>query len=368
LQALTTPFSSQLSDFSVLSLVFGLSMLNTDPAFMTQIPFMAPSRPIVVVDFGGKEWTSFDGQSVQRLSTDDFLRLDQWCKKGAMLIAERAHLGCPRTNKSLAQVYTAPELQDFYRYASSLDIEVRLFPQSQSPKARAFAGIKIKDDVNDTQAIYAYVLSSPSVLNSLQHPPRSFEPERWREAGWIFKDDTNVILNVARRFNYKTEGDKITSFVIDNLERLAAIVPDDAKEIFGLLHRKKDGSFYALDSQQGPSLSKLYTLAALLLNEEGNLRLRSDTGRSPGIGWLMRTQIATTPFHYLGGIARSNIMWHGCKNYVVSKMGTRKAGPGGKLLSHYDFSPAQTEQFRQLRKTYMQAQRTMLSAMKSLLV
>ncbi len=343
-------------------------MLNTDPAFMTQIPFMAPSRPIVVVDFGGKEWTSFDGQSVQRLSTDDFLRLDQWCKKGAMLIAERAHLGCPRTNKSLAQVYTAPELQDFYRYASSLDIEVRLFPQSQSPKARAFAGIKIKDDVNDTQAIYAYVLSSPSVLNSLQHPPRSFEPERWREAGWIFKDDTNVILNVARRFNYKTEGDKITSFVIDNLERLAAIVPDDAKEIFGLLHRKKDGSFYALDSQQGPSLSKLYTLAALLLNEEGNLRLRSDTGRSPGIGWLMRTQIATTPFHHLGGIARSNIMWHGCKNYVVSKMGTRKAGPGGKLLSHYDFSPAQTEQFRQLRKTYIQAQRTMLSAMKSLLV
>jgi len=343
-------------------------MLNTDPAFMSQIPFMAPPRPIVVVDFGGKEWTSFDGQSVQCLSTDDFLRLDQWCKKGTMLIVEHAHLGCPRTNKSLAQVYTAPELQDFYRYALSLDIEVRLFPQSQTPKARAFAGIKVKDDVNDAQGIFVYVLSNPSVLDSLKHPPRSFEPEHWREAGWVFKDDTNVILNVARRFNYKTEGDKITSFVIDNLERLAAIVPDDAKEIFGLLHRKKDGSFYALDSQQGPSLSKLYTLAALLLNEEGNLRLRPDTGRSPGIGWLMRTQIATTPFHHRGGIARSNIMWHGCKNYVVGKMGTRKAGPGGKMLSHYDFSPAQTDEFRQHRKTYMQAQRTMLSAMKSLLV
>jgi hypothetical protein len=206
------------------------------------------------------------------------------------------------------------------------------------------------------------------VLQSLKFPPRSFEPERWREAGWIFKEDTNMILNVARRFNYKTEGDEITSFVIDNLDRLASIVPDDAKEIFGLLHRKKDGSFYALSSSQGPKLSQLYTLAALLLNEKGDLRLRPDTGRAPGIGWLMRTQIATSPFHHRGGIARSNIMWHGCKNYVVGKMGTRKAGPSGKLLSHYNFSPAQTDQFRSHRKTYLQAQRTMLSAMKSLLV
>ena len=342
-------------------------MLNTDLVFMPQIAFMAPPRPIVTVDFGGKEWTSFDGQSVQCLSTDDFLRLDQWCKKGTMLIAEHAHLGCPRTNKSLAQVYTASELQDFYRHAISLGIEVRLFPQSQTPKARALAGLGEKNDANDAQAIYNYLLHGPSVLDSLKHPPRSFEPERWREAGWAFKDDTNIILNVARRFKYKTEGDKITSFVLDNLERLAAIVPDDAKEIFGLLHRKKDGSFYALDSPQGPSLSKLYTLAALLLNEEGNLRSRPDTGRPPGIGWLMRTQIATTPFHHRGGIARSNVMWHGCKNYVVGKMGTRKAGPSGKLLSHYNFSPAQTEEFRHHRKTYMQAQRTMLSAMKSLL-
>ena len=343
-------------------------MLHTDFFSMPQSSFVAPPRSIVVVDFGGKEWTIFDGQSVQCLSTNDFLRLDQWCKKGTMLIAENAHLGCPRTNKSLAQVYTASELQDFYRHASSLGIEVRLFAQSQTPKARAFAGFGEKNDANDAQAIYAYLLHSPSVLQSLKHPPRSFEPERWREAGWIFKDDTNIILNVARRFNYKTEGDEITSFVINNLERLATMVPDDAKEIFGFLHRKKDGSFYAVDSQQGPKLSKLYTLAALLLNEEGNLRLRPDTGRPPGIGWLMRTQIASTPFHHRGGIARSNVMHHGCKNYGVSKMNTRKAGPGGKMLSHYDFSPVQTEEFRQHRKTYLQAQRTMLSAMKSLLV
>jgi hypothetical protein len=324
---------------------------------------------MITADFGGPNaWTVFNGQETFTFSCEQFHNLASWCPSDEMLIAEDAHLGRPRTKKSLAQVYTAEELQAFYRQAYSLGIDLRLFSHGQTPKARALAGFDEKNDTVDAQAIYVYLLQNPSVLQSLKLPPRSFEPERWREAGWAFKDDTNMILNVARRFKYKTEGDQITSFIVDNLDRLASIVPDDAKEIFGLLHRKKDGSFYALDSQQGPKLSKLYTLASLLLNETGDLRLRPDTGRSPGIGWLMRTQIATTPFHHRGGIARSNIMWHGCKNYVVSKMGTRKAGPGGKLRSHYDFSPAQTDEFRQHRKTYMQAQRTMLSAMKSLLV
>ena len=324
---------------------------------------------MIVADFGGPQgWTLYDGKKVFNLSREQFFDIESWCPRGEKLIVEDAHLGRARTKKSLAQVYTAEELQAFYRRAASFGVTIRLFPHSQTPKARAFAGFDEKNDAADAQAIYAYLQHSPSVLQSLKFPPRSFEPERWREAGWIFKEDTNMILNVARRFNYKTEGDEITSFVISNLDRLASIVPDDAKEIFGLLHRKKDGSFYALSSSQGPKLSQLYTLAALLLNEKGDLRLRPDTGRAPGIGWLMRTQIATSPFHHRGGIARSNIMWHGCKNYVVGKMGTRKAGPSGKLLSHYNFSPAQTDQFRSHRKTYLQAQRTMLSAMKSLLV
>jgi hypothetical protein len=323
---------------------------------------------MIVGDFGGPQsWTLYDGDKVFTLSREQFYNLSSWCPRGETLVVEDAHLGRPRTKKSLAQVYTAEELLAFYRQALSLGITLRLFPHSQTPKARAFAGFEEKDDSADAQSIFALLLQNPSVFKSLKRPPVSFEPEQWREAGWIFKDDTNMILNVARRFKYKTEGDQITSFVLNNLDRLSTMVSDDAKEIFGLLHRKKNGAFYAIDSAQGPSLSKLYTLASLLLNEQGELRLRPDTQQPPGIGWLMRTQLATSPFHYRGGIARSNVMWHGCKNYVVSKMDTRKASSSGKLLSHYDFSPAQTDQFRAHRKTYLQAQRTMLSAMKSLL-
>ena len=322
---------------------------------------------LFVADFGGKSWTIFDGQSVQQLSTSDFLHLEQWCPKGTILVAENAHLGCERTDKSLAQVYVRQELQAFYKKAEALGISVRLFPQSQTPKARDQTGFSEKNDEADAQAIHAYLLQEPTVLQSLKRPSPSFVPERWREAGWSFKDDTNIELNIARRFNYAVEGDQRTMFVMNNLERFASKLSDDEKEIFGLLHRKKDGSFYKAGTTNGPQLSKLYTLAALLMNEDGSLRHRPDTQKPPGLSWLMRTQLPSSPMHHRGGIARSNVMWHGFKNYAISKMGTRKAGPGGKLLSHYNFSTEQTKQFRQLRKDYLRAQRTMLKTMKELL-
>jgi len=321
---------------------------------------------LITADFGGKMWTSFDGATTRSLSPEEFLRLEQWCPKGTILGAENAHLGCVRTEKSLAQVYDAETLQNFYRRAYSLGIDIRLFPHSQTPKARAQTGFFEKTDENDAQAIYAYLLQEPSILQSLKRPPHTFIAERWREAGWVYKDTTNAMLNVARRFDYAIEGDQITAFVLDNLERFAQALPDDAKEIFGLLHRKKDGSFYKVGSTNGPQLSKLYTLAALLLNDDGSLRYRPDTNKPPGISWLVRTQIAPSPCHHRGGIARSNIMWHGFRNYAISKMNTRKASAAGKVLSHYDFSAEQTKQFRQLRKDYMRAQRIMLSTMKSL--
>jgi len=323
---------------------------------------------LFVFDFGGQSWTGFNGSTITTLSPEDFLRIEQWCPKGTILVAEYAHLGCVRTEKSLAQVYDAETLQDFYRRAYSLGIDIRLFPQSQTPKARAQTGFIEKSDEADAKAIYAYLLQEPSVLRSLKRPSRSFIAEQWRLAGWSYKDTTNAMLNVARRFDYAIEGDQITTFVLDNLERFAQALPDDAKEIFGLLHRKKDGSFYKTGSTNGPQLSKLYTLAALLLNDDGSLRYRPDTNKPPGISWLVRTQIAPSPCHHRGGIARSNVMWHGFRNYAISKMNTRKASVAGKVLSHYDFSPEQNQEFRRLRKDYMQAQRKMLSVMKSLVV
>lgn len=319
---------------------------------------------LITADFGGNEWTVFDGSAVHNYSPEEFLKLN-WCPNNTALVIEAAHIATPRTRKSLAQVFEASQLKLFYKRANSRGIDLRMFPHSQTPKARAQAGFLEKDDAVDAQALHFYIQQEPTVFQSLKRPPQSFSPELWREAGWTFKDEINIALNIARRFQYKTPGDVITEFIFNNLERLEAELSDNAKEIFGL-YRQKNGSFYK-SGPRSPQLSKLYSLAALLLDSSGSPRLRPDTQRPPGIKWLVRTQFASSPFHHRGGILRSNLYWHGFRNYAISKMNTRKAGESGKTLSHYDFSPAQTQQFRQLRKDYFLAHRQALAVMKNIL-
>lgn len=328
------------------------------------------NSPLWTADYGGpsgREWTIYDGSTIHHLSASDFLSIEKWCPPNARLVSEVAHLGIPRTEKSLAQAYTTTELQQFYGRAKKAGVELLLFSHAQTPKARAQAGFVYKSDEADVKAIHAFLRQEPSVLNSLQRPPRSFNVPKWRQAGWDYKDETNTILNIARSNEYQNHGDQCTAFVLDNLDYFAQKLSDDQKEIFGLLRRKKNGSFYAIGSANGPGLSKLYTLAALFMRPDGSLRVRPDTNRPPGLKWIIDTQLAQSPSHHKGGIARSNMTWHGFRNYAISKMGTRKAGPGGKVQSHYDFSPEQTKQFRQLRKDYLRAQRKMLKTMKELL-
>jgi hypothetical protein len=323
------------------------------------------NKMLITADFGGPQgWTLFNGEETFFLSREAFQDLRSWCPPGTILVVEDAHLGRPRTVKSLAQVYTETELFALYRLALTLRIDIRLFPQAQTPRARHQTGFEKKSDENDVKAIHAYVLSQPTVLQSAKRPPTSFAESSSRKAGWLYKDEVNTTLNVARRYDYKAEGDCLTSFVLDNLEILASQMSDDAKKIFGLYHRKKDGSFYALSNAKGPQLPRLYTLAALLFSEDGRLRLRSDTGRPPGIKWLIKTQLSNSPFHQRGGIARSNMLHWAFRPHAIAQLGTKQAN--GKAISHYDFSPFQTAEFRALRKGFFSAMKETLHIMRSL--
>ena len=95
----------------------------------------------LIADFGTNAWTVLNGstQTTINMSPEDFHSL-QWVSEGDTLIAENAHLGCPRTDLSLAQVYTAEELTDFYARASRKGCTIKLFPGHLTPKARAQYG------------------------------------------------------------------------------------------------------------------------------------------------------------------------------------------------------------------------------------
>ena len=305
----------------------------------------------LVADFGTNNWTVLNStsQSTTTMSPDDFHSL-QWLSKGDTLIAENAHLGCHRTDLSLAQVYTADELIDFYDRASRKGCRIKLFPGHLTPKARAQYGGGEKSDDVDTRAIYHMVTNSPHIR--LMNPPTSFQPSRSREAGWDFKRDTNGIINKARRFKYQDPNDIIVRFLAANLKAIAAELSPASHEAFDFDKiSKRSGEFLKSDGR----INRLYTLTAFFLDPNGTVRQRPDTGEMPGIQWLRHNVLHTSPFHFRGGIARSNIYWHGCKNYLLKKMGTRKASSIGKVLSHYDFTVEQDQEFRMHRKVFIGA-------------
>ena len=304
-----------------------------------------------VADFGTNNWTVLDSstQATATMSPEDFHSL-HWMSQGDTLIAENAHLGCVRTDLSLAQVYTEDELTHLYNRASYKGCSIKLFPGHLTPKARAQYGGGEKSDDVDTRAIYHMVTTSPHVR--LMNPPMSFETTRSREAGWKFKDDTNAILNKARRFKYQDPDDVIVQFLSANLKTIAARLSLAAQEAFDFDKiSKRSGEFLKSDGR----INRLYTLTAFFLHPNGTVRKRPDTGNMPGIQWLRRNVLHTSPFHFRGGIARSNIYWHGLKNYVLKKMGTRKASAVGKVLSHYDFTEEQDEEFRGHKKVFIGA-------------
>lgn len=310
---------------------------------------------IHVADFGGNAWTVLNGekQTTSPMSTKDFFTLN-WLPNGDTLIAKNPHLGCHRTDLSLAQVYTADELTDLYGRASSKGCRIKLFPAQLTPKARSQYGASLKNnetvlksDEIDTRAIYHMVTNSPHV--PLMNPPEGFAPSRSREAGWLFKNETNVILNKARRFKYQDPNDAIVQFLDANTPTIAARLSAESREAFDFDKIKKKGSgFLKSDSR----ISRLYTLTAFFLHPNGTVRQRPDTGNMPGIQWLRSNVLHTSPFHFRGGIARSNIYYHGFRNYAMKKMGTRKASKTGTALSHYHFTQCQDQEFRQHRKVF----------------
>lgn len=330
--------------------------------------------PIFTADFGGNAWTVYDSQNDNylELSSKDFLD-GHWLRPQSLLVVEKAHLGTPRTKLSLAQPYTESELLSFYQLAKQKNVDVKLFPQGLTPKARArYVESKKKTDKEDCRALHAMVVNESYV--KLMNPPKSFQPSSSREAGWQFKDDTNAILNVARRFDYKAPDDAISQFIEENIEAIAKRLSPTALEVFSMSEddRLENGSFG--QAKYKPRMSKLYTLAAMYLNPDGTFRVRADTGERPGIEWLKKHVIGNSPFHFKGGIARSNLHWHGFRNYAIARMGTRKKveTSNGKakyqVVNYYDFDAQQNEEFRKHRREFFKAVSECLQVMRDLMV
>jgi hypothetical protein len=314
---------------------------------------------LFIADFGGLGWHVLNTKTRQifQLSLEQFLALD-WLPPRSFLVVENAHLGVPRSDYSLAQVYTANELLFLYAAIKAKQCKLGLFPQGLTPKARAMAGITKKTDAGDLQAIAWYIQHVlKGDISSLRKPPSSFETTKRVEAGWTFQTENDGVLNVARRYKYTRPNDYVASLVGSDefLNALADKLSDNAKSFFCLTNDERHARFSHKWKKSSARTQRLYTLMALFFHPDGYIRQRPDTKALPGMNWLKRNVLHFSPHHFKGGIARSNIMWHLFRNEAIKALGTRKLGPEGKVLSHYDYSPMQQAEFLQVRKQCMAA-------------
>lgn len=289
---------------------------------------------VYVLDCGKNGATiSHNGQATTSLTHAQILDLPNKLPKDSLLVCEYAHLGCPREEYSMSQPLEDVELKKLYDSCVNNYITLRLFPQKSMPRASSYSNM-IKGDDLDPIAIYNLLKDFPSI--TLMRPPKSFMATKKIEEMWNHKDITNKILNIARMKprngvdGYDVEGkndDKNTQWIIDNIHYIYENLSTEARDCFGFeFYSETKGSKenrgklkVKSDKKWHFKMAQIYSILAVLRDHKGNLRKRESTGNFISNNDAKRYIFCMSPFHHRGGVARSNLYYHGAMNWIISK-------------------------------------------------
>lgn len=294
---------------------------------------------IVGVDFGGGCMCFhclISGEEKTRIPYKKVVETFESFPDGTLVIAEKAHLGTPRTSKSLAQPFTEQDLRRIAVACSTNGKALVLFPHQHSRKAREWAAANAepgfvdpeKDtDINDARALAFYVANNNGI--SLAKPQDDFSVHPMRKYGMLVRQRANNSLNAARTHGYDSE-------ILPEISRLAA-------DILAAVGRK-DG--YVDDKIA-------FTIASNVIVEVDGKSFRfTYQGKPPGVRFFMRDVLMFSPFHHAGGVGRSNMEWHRFRSWAAKQ--AAKAGvpykENRKYIKYGAFTPEQEQFVRGLHK------------------
>ena len=319
------------------------------------------------------------------LSHRQVLDLHKHLPRGSQLRCEYAHLGCPRKKRSKAQPFTEGELLNFYNNLRNTGIDLRLTPQQSTPRAINRSKLP-KSDENDPKSIFLLLEEYPEI--SLMNPPMSFELSDKRQESYDWVEESNIILNNQRGEDYK-EDNPLYLFVISNIEKMFNDHPileecfsDEDKSRFKRNSKKRpDNQQSGNINPKGLKLNQIYAVLCQLMDEEGELRFREKTDELAGWGFIKRYSLKMTPFHLKGGVARSNLYWHGMRHYISKKSSadlgfTKKSFMAKKRGGYYDsetgkyvepMSYCEEQVFLRYRQRYCEAIKVLYTACKQAL-
>lgn len=285
----------------------------------------AKEGKLATVDSGKNSQTFYNGEKVVEIKDKkDFLNLAKNPNlKGWALVGENAHLGSPRGERSYskAQPFTAKELTQFYEDAEKNDLLIGLFPQQSTPRASVYSQLK-KSDLNDPVSIYKLVTNFPKI--SLKKPNANFVETEVRKEGYKHKADLNAVLNAARFFDY-SDSDPNAKFIRNNIETIARLLSPEAQDAFSF-DRYKVGAKKGKVNTNKISMSQMYTILSILRGKIGkkgeiteDLNYRESQGKLCSWSFTKKYILNLGPFHRNGGVGRSNVMYHGERNYIARK-------------------------------------------------
>ena len=297
-----------------------------------------------------------DRATYRTMEISEFLRLD-FCGQGDQLVIESAHL-TPRVegcfNISLAQALERHEADDLLRHSRQIGVEIRCFPQGETPKWTSTLGGE-KDDAQDAVRLFDAVefvgFESLQKFSTLLAPTSALE-----EAGREVKQELNGILNYSRGLK-SLQVTPCTKLLEDNLEAVYDAVAAGSPLAVGLF----------FDKEEGPQIGVRYSVTsagvalwATVVAHDGTLRLYRD--QAWGINSLMRHVLNFRPMHQRGGIARSNLWFHNFgKRYRRREFGSVKYVGQDKLLRDAD-----SLKIRQMKRDYRRACVETLRAMQQI--
>ena len=335
------------------------------------------------IDLGGNKVT---GYCYEKDEWFDFKggELFDWSislPEGSILIGENAHFACPRTEKSKAQYFDAEELLSWYSSMKDNDISFYLFAQKDTEKFRRFLGLE-KSDKNDIKSmVHAMHESYPSMRKKLEHlqkPRSNFEVSLIQQEGDLMREQLTEEKNVQRFFDYNEDHhedgvrsrytDDTVSWLIDNLEELAKVLPKDTAEAFGFdCIYTKAGSLRKRAAFKHIKSAQVLGVLLTIMNLDGTLRVRPSTGRP--CGWKFTKQYLFLEHPYRpkrGGVVRACLKWDGARHYIAKESGTKTAKGQPKGIG--TFSEKDWINFKKNRNAFSKHTKILWQTMRNMIV
>ena len=229
--------------------------------------------------------------------------------EGDCLVVECAHLR-ESHRLTLAQPFSFEDLKKLKDNADKRGINLLVFPQKSTPKARKLAGLGENDktDEADTKAIANFLLNDKGAFSSLKKfvptKLKNFHGKNNRIFEYIQQsnDDINTAKTCEYGFSKKIDySDEVSKWINKYKLRLTEYLDGDIEliEAIGLKFDKKGNIKVAVPN-------RIYTLVHSILRPNGELRYRLDYNVLPEWKYIKAHYLGCKPFHMNQGVAASN--------------------------------------------------------------